>query len=618
MVLHRRHCVSVGSLLLVVLVARNTVAQPPTIGGPFSRLEERRQRLVTDWVTRFSKVTGQTVDVEAFYDDILSLSTKTTFDAVTQALMKSPLTDASGTLLGDALSLVDHVDSVRGEVPGTSGDRQFRMYVGLTANARDLLERSREFKRQGDNSVYHKGYPLNYREQGGAPSIQFSVALDGGRADIDVDYRSSSFPAALFNGHLTAANSDVRAGDNADRHASRWTGFQNWWRGFFGVRLDVAPEMADRPSSIALSKEPRAGKKQIDVMVLDFLQSWLVEGDVIAAMGYISESAYACLAQDAADPSAFDRGMGPYQLLVNLKAAHDVLGTHNSLDGLTTGVRLTTPALKVVSQSHHPQFVIYEVPDDMAATFECESRLMPSTEKRPKRSYGNFFGSTFLVGGRQDTRVALLWAKDNGYWKIASWKIGVDDDASPAPVVAPDVKIVHVKGDQSLVGAATSFLETWLIRKDYDAAFGFLSARSYACYDLTRASNEPASASLDDAARRIRAGLERIGQSVGAPRNLAEILAAAEPVHPSIRVMDHAQSHTFALTGLPTALGDALECDARGQGVTPPDPLPLEYGTAFGMSVRFLTRGDDSAVLRLLWRREDGAWRIRSYDIEVP
>jgi hypothetical protein len=38
-----------------------------------------------------------------------------------------------------------------------------------------------------------------------------------------------------------------------------------------------------------------------------------------------------------------------------------------------------------------------------------------------------------------------------------------------------------------------------------------------------------------------------------------------------------------------------------------PDPLPLGYGAAFGMSVRFLTRGGDSAVLRLPWRKEEGA-----------
>ena len=102
-------------------------------------------------------------------------------------------------------------------------------------------------------------------------------------------------------------------------------------------------------------------------MVNDFLHAWLVEGDVVAAMGYVSQRAYASLAQDAADPSEFDRGMAPYQLMVNLKAAHQaVVGTHHSLDGLTVGVRLATPALKVVRQPQHSQFVVYSVPDHAA------------------------------------------------------------------------------------------------------------------------------------------------------------------------------------------------------------------------------------------------------------
>ena len=58
-------------------------------------------------------------------------------------------------------------------------------------------------------------------------------------------------------------------------------------------------------------------------MVNDFLSAWLVEGDVMAAMGYVSERAYACIAQNADDPSAIDRGMAPFQLLTNLKAAHE-------------------------------------------------------------------------------------------------------------------------------------------------------------------------------------------------------------------------------------------------------------------------------------------------------
>jgi hypothetical protein len=36
------------------------------------------------------------------------------------------------------------------------------------------------------------------------------------------------------------------------------------------------------------------------------------------------------------------------------------------------------------------------------------------------------------------------------------------------------------------------------------------------------------------------------------------------------------------------------------------------------MTFRFGTQGGDAPVLRLLWRKEDGNWRITSYDVEVP
>ena len=65
-------------------------------------------------------------------------------------------------------------------------------------------------------------------------------------------------------------------------------------------------------------------------------------------------------------------------------------------------------------------------------------------------------------------------------------------------------------------------------------------------------------------------------------------------------------------------LGDAVDCEARARGAVPPDPLPLEYGDAFGMTFRFRTQAGDAPVLRLLWRKEDGTWRITSYDVEVP
>jgi hypothetical protein len=609
----------VASVLFSALSAIALAQQAPRpFGGAYSELDQRRQRLIDDWVARFVKVTGQKVDARSFYDEVLPLSTKTTFEAVTNALMTTPLTDASGKTFGDALTLVERIDTVKGEAPGTKSDRQFRIYARLTPDARAMLERSQEFKRAADNSVYHKGYPLNYREQG-TPSIQVSMALDGRLADIDVDYRSSSFPAMLFNGHLSASNSDVRAGNNDERHAARWSGLQSWWRNFFGVSLSRKSDAAETTSALALPRVPRAGKKNITVMVPDFLQAWLVEGNAVAAMGYLSERSYACLAEDMPDPSAHDRGLAPFQILVNLKAAHDALGPHTSLEGLITGVRFTTPGLRVVPQPHHAQYVIYDVADDVAARFDCASRLTPGPPPKESHEYGHHFGTTFrVVGPRTAASIALLWAKEDGYWKIVSWQMEPDADETPAPPAPPTPVIVRIKADLRLVNAAKSFLDAWLIRKDYDAAFRSLSTRSYSCYDLVRGPDAPASTSLENAGQKLRASLERVGKWVGSPRSLDTVVQAAEPLHPAIRVMDHPYSGLFSLTSFPTALGDAIECDARARGAVPPDPLPLEYGQAFGMTFRFRTQGGDAPVLRLLWRTEDGMWRVTAYQVELP
>jgi hypothetical protein len=36
------------------------------------------------------------------------------------------------------------------------------------------------------------------------------------------------------------------------------------------------------------------------------------------------------------------------------------------------------------------------------------------------------------------------------------------------------------------------------------------------------------------------------------------------------------------------------------------------------MTVRFRTRAGDPPVLRTLWLKEAGAWRITAYDVELP
>ena len=197
----------------LAFAAAGVVAQqqsPPQLAGEYAGLDQRRQQLVNDWVGRLVKTTGQNVTPGPFYDEIVSVSVRTTFEAVTHALMRIQLTDTSGGALGDALGLVQHVEYLRGEVTGARGDYQFRMYVLLTPEAPAILARSQQFKRGADNSIYHKGYPTTSRAETRRPDLN---RADGRRATSTWTIAPRA-PVALFNGHPTAANSDVRAGDN--------------------------------------------------------------------------------------------------------------------------------------------------------------------------------------------------------------------------------------------------------------------------------------------------------------------------------------------------------------------------------------------------------------------
>ena len=126
-------------------------------GGSYSGLRPEQKRLVDDWFGRFSAVVKKPVNPADGYDR-LPLSGKTTFNAVTHALLMTRLTDASGkSLASSALELVDKMDGVTGQILGARGDAQFRIYVQMKPTAMALLSASKEFERTADNTIYHKG-----------------------------------------------------------------------------------------------------------------------------------------------------------------------------------------------------------------------------------------------------------------------------------------------------------------------------------------------------------------------------------------------------------------------------------------------------------------------------
>src|SRR4051794_11688026 len=111
-------------LLLTATPWASGQEQRPQFGGGYAELDARRQLLVNDWVTRLVNTTAQPLEPHAFYDDMMSLSAKVTFEAVTHALQQVRLTDRADAPFGDALSLIERIDYVSGEVIGAASDRQ--------------------------------------------------------------------------------------------------------------------------------------------------------------------------------------------------------------------------------------------------------------------------------------------------------------------------------------------------------------------------------------------------------------------------------------------------------------------------------------------------------------
>ena len=300
-----------------------------------SSLLPDQKRLVDDWFARLSVAIKRPVDPAEGYENI-PLSAKTTFGAVTHALIMTKLTDAAGKELAkSAIDVVDKLDTVAGEILGAGGDEQFRIYVQPRSGVLELLNQSKEFKRSSDNTVYHHGYPISFRSVG-TPSIQISLTRNLDRADIDVDYRSSRFPKALLNGHLSASNSDVRAGNNDEKHNMEWTGLQNWWRSLLG--LPFAKDGPSGPSQAIIEQEPRRKAEKPEDAIFDFLNTWLVEQKPNESLAYFTDESLPC-SQPAAG-GGFDRGVAKFAILQAMAAANSQIGKITSLGAVSTGVAI--------------------------------------------------------------------------------------------------------------------------------------------------------------------------------------------------------------------------------------------------------------------------------------
>jgi hypothetical protein len=415
-----------------VLVSPRVVARPDR--NRYSELDSRQQQLFVTYVRTLNEKTGVTLTPETRFRE-LTPSEQTTFDAITHALLQSSLTDDNQRSLGGALDLVTGLERIAGEQAGRGGDQQFRLYVTLRPDAKDVLDQSREFVRSHHNSVYHAGYPESYRLGSGVPSVQFSLSADGLKADIDIDYRTSKAPQSLFNGHLTSSNSDVRSGDNAQRHTRRWNGFVNWWSDVFGkVRFREGPEettgtfgvVPGRPAeTLPPNRLPSASIPELSDAVQEFLTDWLVRRNFGEASSFLAPDVMPCIA-DSMDlgPNASPERLRRAALQMMQRAA-ETWGRVTSLADAMNPVLPWSPAVRVLKHPFEHAFTLVEPPNEMGEAYACGAppppkRFQPSTAP----VYGTYYGAVLQVvrEGQPGGTLVTVWRRINGEWRLVSYK----------------------------------------------------------------------------------------------------------------------------------------------------------------------------------------------------
>jgi hypothetical protein len=379
--------------------------------------------LFETYVKGYNASRGSQYTVEEGFDR-LTISEQTTFYGITHALMNSKLTDAQGASLGTALDRVESIERIAGQYAGRGGDEQFRLYVHLKPDTRDVLEKSQEFFKDHENTVYHVGYPHSFRQVGKEPNIQVSLSEDGLRADIDVDYRASKTPQSMFNGHLTASNSDIRVGENSTKHGARWNGLITWWQAF-GKLAEVLPDQPDllnldRPDAPSTPLPPdrpiSAAPDRVEDAVQEFLTDWLVRHQYDQALQFLSSRAYACLTLgDDARGQVLDATGARRELRRIMEYATGKLGPRANLTSAAIAFTPRDPKREVIEHTFRREFLLTPLSEAQARPFLCDAGAAAPAG-------GEYVGAVFQFRAAGGSALGLLWTREGGTWKLVAYR----------------------------------------------------------------------------------------------------------------------------------------------------------------------------------------------------
>ena len=614
---------AVSLLLLVLAPLGNAFAQPAAsgFGGTFRQLRPQQQELMRRWVNEYGTIFKRQLNAEALYNQ-LPMSARTTFQAVTHALLNSKLTSEDGKPMGTALDLIDLVERISGQVPHARGDRQFRIYVYLKPGALNKLQTAREFERGHDNAVYHIGYPINFRQQGGVPSIQISVARTGKRADIDVDYRSSSPVKALVSGHLTSANSDVRAGNNALVHNRRWAGLSDWWRELMAVFIEKpAPEEpADGITPGAEAERKRIAQGPIYEAIHAYLNDWLIKRRPEELLPLFSIKAYPCVAELGGDARP-DSRLALVRILEQMKSRNRALGVVNRLEDVVSAVSYRLPDSAPVSHPYVRLFSLQEVPEDVAWAIDCRVRYklqLAEPIPRPPHKFNKTFVASMRIKDPKEPQsfVVQAWAREGSEWRLTSIDVKRKTMSPSANLLAGAVSSQVPDADsEGLSEEAGKLLERWLMKKQPAEAAKYFLPESFACNAYAEshpAGREPTTAD----SKHLMVFLDEVAKDAVPAQRLDGVIASVEAEHHELKPLPHSRSAAFLLSEIRGDLLRMGDCGFDPRTLRSRQPAKQPEGKGLATSFRLIqVQGEEGGAITLYWKRSSEGWRVYSYAV---
>lgn len=415
-------------LLFFVLGLLSLSSTGQIAADQFTQMRPKARALFEKWASKQVSIDQRPLTPKQKFLS-LSVSQRSTFAAITNALLFTNLTDAYGNKLGSAIDLIDSVDIIAGDEEGKGSDEKFRLFVDLKKDAIDKLDISREFVHGKNNTIFHKGFPINYRQAGSVPTLQFSISTDRVKADIDVDYKSSGFPTALFNGHLSSANSDVRATGNYPTHLRRWPGLIDWWDEVVpDIDLEVKRSRSSIPMELVKASHPELAPESLIVAseAAKFFETWLVAKRSDAAVGYLAKTINFCGDLERTTNATTLSARNRLLLIETMRAANKEIKKASTLADAIHPVAPVDPWIQAIDHEHKNAFTLAVFTDGDAKHFVCSSKvseLTASVGDIPARTYGGNYVTKFrfaLDNGKGGI-LRLMWKREGDKWLIGAF-----------------------------------------------------------------------------------------------------------------------------------------------------------------------------------------------------